>query len=359
MKKILVYTQEGHAEKPEWINHLVHPIRSYWGDGTSKWEKYKKSFIFFKKYFELTDNVEECEVAFLPFTLNYYLKKDKYYLLRNFINIVSSCKKKTFIWVDGDHQARFNDPDCIFLKYFGYNSNLNNNEFILPGDVKQDLLNTFFNGKMIIKSKEKIPKIGFDGIANYNPLKLVALISKNFLYNINYKLFKYPFKGDPVIPYFLKRRKILNMLKANDKIDNDFSIRDKFAIGTIGKQYEARNEYINNIITSDYTLCYRGASNYSLRFYETLCLGRVPLFINTDCKLPFENEINWKEVCLWIEESELSQISDIILDYHFSLSESDFKEKQVYCRELWVKYCSKEGFYQKFFNYLKNNIIQN
>ena len=95
----------------------------------------------------------------------------------------------------------------FFLKYFGYNSNLNNNEFILPGDVKQDLLNTFFNGKMIIKSKEKIPKIGFDGIANYNPLKLVALISKNFLYNINYKLFKYPFKGDPVIPYFLKGEK--------------------------------------------------------------------------------------------------------------------------------------------------------
>ena len=70
-------------------------------------------------------------------------------------------------------------------------------------------------------------------------------------------------------------------------------------------------------------------------------------------------KINWKEVCLWIEESELSQISDIILDYHFSLSESDFKEKQVYCRELWVKYCSKEGFYQEFYNYLKSNIIQN
>ena len=58
---------------------------------------------------------------------------------------------------------------------------------------------------MIIKSEEKIPKIGFDGIANYNSLKLVALI-KRILYNINYKLFKYPFKGDPVI-LFLKRRK--------------------------------------------------------------------------------------------------------------------------------------------------------
>lgn len=358
MKRILVYTQEGHADKSTWVNHLVHPIRAYWGDGTSEWPKYKNSFIFFKKYFELTDNAEDCEVAFLPFTLNYYLKNDKYHLLKNFIKVVSDNKKKTFIWVDGDHQARFNDPDCIFLKYFGYKSNLYNNEFILPGDVKQDLLNTFFKGNLILKEKEKKPKIGFDGIANYNPIKLVAIISKNFLYNINYKIFKYPFEGDPVIPYLLKRKNILNFLQSSNKIENNFSIRDTFAIGTIGKQTKARNEFINNIISSDYTLCYRGASNYSLRFYETLCLGRIPLFINTDCKLPFEDQINWREVCLWIEESELSQISEKILDYHYSLTESDFKEKQVYCRELWVKYCSKEGFYKKFYQFLNSNIIK-
>tara|TARA_S200000501_G_scaffold243608_1_gene228076 strand:+ start:206 stop:1279 length:1074 start_codon:yes stop_codon:yes gene_type:complete len=356
LKKILVYTQGGHADKTAWVNHLVHPVRAYWGDGTSEWLKHKKDFVFFTKYFELTDNVKDCEVAFLPLTLNYYFKNNKSHLLKNFIKVVSKNKKKTFIWVDGDHQNRFNDLDCIFLKYSGYKSKLNGNEFILPGDVKQDLLGSFLNGKLILKEKSKKPRIGFDGIANYNSLKLIGLIGKNFLYNINYKIFKYPFEGDPVIPYFLKRKHILNMLESSSEIEKNFSIRDTFAVGTVGKDNKSRNEYINNILSSDYTLCYRGASNYSLRFYETLCLGRIPLFINTDCKLPFENNINWKEVCLWIEESELYQISDKILDYHHSLTESQFKEKQLYCRELWVKYCSKEGFYKEFFEFLRNNI---
>ena len=143
MKKILVYTQEGHADKTAWVNHLVHPIRAYWGDGTSEWLKHKKNFVFLKKYFELTDSVKDCEVAFLPFTLNYYFKNNKSHLLKNFIKVVSKHKKKTFIWIDGDHQSRFNDIDCIFLKYSGYKSKLSNNEFILPGVVKQDLLGSF------------------------------------------------------------------------------------------------------------------------------------------------------------------------------------------------------------------------
>ena len=55
-----------------------------------------------------------------------------------------------------------------------------------------------------------------------------------------------------------------------------------------------RKEYYQNIDNTDYTLCIRGTGNFSVQFYQTLALGRIPIFINTDCILPFEKEINWK-----------------------------------------------------------------
>ena len=73
-------------------------------------------------------------------------------------------------------------------------------------------------------------------------------------------------------------------------------MRSTFAVGSLGLNKQLRFEFIRNILSSDYTLCFRGSGNYSLRFYETLCLGRIPLFINTDCKLPFEDEINWRDM---------------------------------------------------------------
>jgi len=50
MKKIRVYT-ENHGDAKYWQNHLIHPIRAYWGDGTSEWDKWEKDFKFYKKYF--------------------------------------------------------------------------------------------------------------------------------------------------------------------------------------------------------------------------------------------------------------------------------------------------------------------
>jgi len=41
MKKIRVYT-ENHGEAKYWQNHLIHPIRAYWGDGTPEWDKWEK-----------------------------------------------------------------------------------------------------------------------------------------------------------------------------------------------------------------------------------------------------------------------------------------------------------------------------
>ena len=122
-------------------------------------------------------------------------------------------------------------------------------------------------------------------------------------------------------------------------------MRSKFAAGSLGLNKKSRSEFIKNILSSDYTLCYRGSGNYSLRFYETLCLGRIPLFINTNCKLPFEDKIDWRDICLWVNAKDLDNyLSDIILEYHNALSEKRFIDQQIYCREIWIKLSLKRRF---------------
>ena len=54
IKQIRVFTEKNHGDTKDWRNHLIHPIRAYWGDGTVDWKKWEKDFDFYKKHFVLT-----------------------------------------------------------------------------------------------------------------------------------------------------------------------------------------------------------------------------------------------------------------------------------------------------------------
>jgi hypothetical protein len=216
--------------------------------------------------------------------------------------------------------------------------------------MKKDILIEHFNGELVERKKNKRPIIGFDGIVTYPIFRLGGLILKNSATMLIHYILRTQYIPDPVLPFFLKRKQILHELESIDGIDTNFNFRNSFAIGTVGGNKKARIEFINNIIDSDYTFCYRDAANYSLRFYESLCLGRIPLFVNTDCMLPFEDKVSWKDVCLWVEEHNVKYIGDAVLDFHHSMTASDFIDRQHYCREIWENFLSKKGFYFNFKN---------
>ena len=181
-------------------------------------------------------------------------------------------------------------------------------------------------------------------MADYSKIKLVLLIIKQSLKYFKYNFQNTIFESEPIIPYFIHRKAYLETIKRLPGITSDIILRKSFAEGIKSDDINARLTFINNIINNDYTFCMRGGGNYSLRLYETLCLGRIPLFINTDCILPFENIIDWKGLCLWVEEGDINKIGQIILDFHSSMSNDEFNERQIKCREIWEKFLSKEGF---------------
>ncbi|HEY9887965.1 MAG TPA: hypothetical protein V6D02_06150, partial [Candidatus Obscuribacterales bacterium] len=96
-----------------------------------------------------------------------------------------------------------------------------------------------------------------------------------------------------------------------------------------------------------------GSGNISVRFYETLCMGRIPIFINTDCELPLASKIDWRRYCVWVEEAEIPHLSEKILAFHRSLSAAEFVDLQYECRQLWEQFLCPTGFFAHFYEHFQ------
>jgi len=106
-----------------------------------------------------------------------------------------------------------------------------------------------------------------------------------------------------------------------------------------------RREFLENLLNNDYSLAVRGKGNYSFRFYEVLSGSRTPLFINTDCGLPFSDYIDWRNHVVWVEVSDIRTAGLLLRQYHNSLSSEEFCIRQESNRRLWEDWLSPESFF--------------
>ncbi len=135
------------------------------------------------------------------------------------------------------------------------------------------------------------------------------------------------------------------------RLEQNFILRSTFWAGALGDAaslLEARREYVDNMLESDYMVCVRGAGNFSYRLYETLSMGRIPIFVDTDCVLPLDFDIEWRDYCVWVDETEIDRIGDRVLEFHESLDDHEFEERQRACRRLWETHISPQGFFAFF-----------
>jgi hypothetical protein len=105
-----------------------------------------------------------------------------------------------------------------------------------------------------------------------------------------------------------------------------------------------------------YTFCLRGTGNFSVRFYETLAMGRIPVLINTDCKLPLESVINWNKHALIVDENDVNRLPEILLQFHKSHTKEELKIIQDKNRKLWEKQLQKRTYFKILIEQLDNTI---
>lgn len=313
-----------------------------------------------KEFIELT-SVEECDACLLP--IRYTEKENDIEFednIKNFSNIVEKSGKKTFVFLSSDVDfINVKIKNSIIFCNTLYQSKRKKNEFAFTFFF-EDFVEKHYNNVLPVKHKPSLPTIGFCGFAPPLAQKFgLYKLKETFRLMMNYLGVMKTFPSKSAHSY--RARALLSILKSK-KVKNNFIIRSNFGFGgPLGGLYPGgvkelnssfRQTYVKNIVDNDYTLCVRGYGNNSIRFFEALCCGRIPVFVNTDCVLPFDFIIDWKKYCVWVEESEITNIPEKVLAFHEKLSDQEFKELQIKIRNIWKAYFTPEGFYKNMYLHL-------
>ena len=149
------------------------------------------------------------------------------------------------------------------------------------------------------------------------------------------------------------RSRALRVLSESSHVTPNLVMHDQFWAGALSSRFRrasrmraAREQFVRNLVESDYALCIRGAGNFSYRPYEALSCGRTPVFINTDCVLPFDETIDWRRLCVWVESRDIDMIDRKIVEFHDALDEAAFQQRQHECRRIWEEWLSPSGFHR-------------
>jgi hypothetical protein len=151
--------------------------------------------------------------------------------------------------------------------------------------------------------------------------------------------------GKPIVgfcglsgPY---REKTIQLCQQDNRIISNFIIRNNF---WGGKPHDSNiiNDFLNNIKYSHFNICNRGNGNFSMRFYQVLSCGRIPILLNTDILLPFEDEIDWDNIIIFANTEE--ELIEKIVNC------SNIIEKQLKCKEIYQTYFAGTKFLDRIFS---------
>ena len=106
----------------------------------------------------------------------------------------------------------------------------------------------------------------------------MRIFAKNLFSKLKIGIFKPYLDLNMPISGMTLREKCLKAFKQNTNLATQIIVRKRKESNYISKQ-QYRFEYWNNMLSSPFILCIRGNGNFSVRFYETLALGRIPVLL--------------------------------------------------------------------------------
>ena len=209
----------------------------------------------------------------------------------------------------------------------------------------EDFVQRYFAGVVPIRAKQPIPVIGFCG---YVP---------RYIDRVRDLWFGLAGRELRVQAGYHARVQAVESLRRSRQVTCNFLIRDDFWNGAlkapdrVNRLHAARRDFVHNLVESDYVLCVRGAGNFSYRLYEAMSCGRIPVFVDTDCVLSYEDAIDWRGLCVWVDESEIPRVGRKIADFHAALTDREFEQRQHDCRRIWSEWLSPLGFHANLHRY--------
>lgn len=248
---------------------------------------------FLTPTFDYVQSLDECDLAVIPFKYN---KDDA--RVHAYCKQASASNKKVVSFFNDDTGEVFNLPKNLFL------------------------FRTSVTNKLKQENERSLPVVVPDHFPCHIPLSDV-LDNKvvTFCGHI----------GNGRLPIIERFRKLYG--------NTNIVYRNGFWAPEVTSKQKARQTFYNNLLSGSFSLCIRGNGNFSYRFYEALSFGRVPILIDTDCVLPFSNEIDWSKHILKIDETQMDMLPELIQGCNLSPWSN---------RKLWQTFFSAEGYYTNF-----------
>ena len=256
----------------------------------------------------------------------------------------SACEGlRTLVFFNGDSDEKIADNNVILCKPNCYRSQFTTNEVAMPfwgGDLTQTgMPDGWFSAPWQPKAS-----IGFRGAVYTSLKKGVSHQIKNLL-----RLILRRHRGNDAVAI---RTKAIRALANSPFVSTDFSfIENSWLAQTYEKERsflalrESHRLFAQNVIQNPYTLCVRGGGNFSVRFYEVLSAGRIPVFVDTDCVLPAEDHVPWKDLCVWVDSRRVDQIGTILANFHARLDTDRLADLQRTILKAWQTHICPDAFY--------------
>lgn len=285
---------------------LVYPflnenIKNYHKSNTKFWNNNIFSEIenYTPTSYIIVNHIKDSDFILLPFKLNLSDNRFNY-----FYNLSLNENKKLIVFYNDDNDKEIELDNLLIFRTSFYRTKMKENIKIFP---------PFFGPKINeFKKCDNNKTIGFCG----------AITSQ---------------ERHNVLNYIQNQHNLIDYTK-------NIIIRDGFFCGSVDKRI-AVNEFNENLLNNLYNLCVRGAGNFTYRFFETLSVGRIPIFIDTDTPLPFEDIINYKKHCIYVNYKQLPMLEDIIEEFE---NNNNLEEVQYNNYVLYNEFFSPKGFMNNF-----------
>ncbi len=296
---------------------------------------------------EWVRDLESSDCALVPNNLG-ELTSDEQRALSRMVERAIHAGKKIFLFSCGDFtdQYRFDSRAYVF-RYSVYRHTLTPQDIVML-----TMVNDYGSERGVhLREKTQIPVVSFCGQAGYHTLRQwVGYYLKTGLIRLRSVI-------SPTAPARLIgvywRRRLIHACMRSSRVVSRFIIRHSFsaAMRTIELDpAQARKEFIESIEESDVVLAPKGDGNYSNRFLETLSLGRIPVLLDTDVVLPFEEELEYEQCVVRIPMQEVNQTPELIRAWYDAHTQETWAAAQQRAREVFETRLRFDAFFDRFFS---------
>jgi hypothetical protein len=293
-------------------------------------------------------SIKDCDIATPAFYIDRYMVKDRESLLDDLYKEATANGKLLLFFTGGDYGITPTTYKPFHLyRMGGYLSKNKGNEFAFPNFFPDPVAKYFDNQDLVVYNKPAKPIIGFCGQGRTSTLKTILDYIRTTKRYVEHKLNRNPYDVETINSTTLTRSTLLDKLEQSDLVETNFIRHTKYRGGV--KKYDilvkekSSEIFFNNMQQTHYNVCYRGNGNFSVRLYETLACGRIPIIVYSDNNMVFSDIIDWKRFPI-VDKKSYRHIDKIVADFHASLSNDDFIALQQYARRIWLGHLCYKGY---------------